>query len=229
MALGTIAGGTQIAGLQQIQDIDKDPKLSDDQKEKLKTHVYEKMAQEIIQVALPHGSQDLVLPLPPGLSWIGHKVLNHYQYFLPVILRKLGETLKSADQEHVDLLAHMKKASSDGETVAKAIQPLVGKIGAIVQEQIKEKGEAIASPEEKKKEDWLEAKLKDNPLLRSIVGQFLKDCGDSRRCSSFFRRPRRFYTLSSSMSWAIWSSMQTRVPFPVKPTNQSSRSFRTTS
>lgn len=173
IALGIQKGSDGFADFNTIQKIDQTPGLSAEQKEKQKSAVYRRISNHLIKAALPNGSGDLLLPLP-GFSKGLYKLIDWVA--MPYVLRQFAETLKSANQEHVELLAELKRVTRDGEAVAGKLSDMAR---ATVQDVLKEKGEVIEIPD-KQKEDWLERglELKSHPMLRAVLSQFLKDCGN---------------------------------------------------
>ncbi|MCE5318730.1 MAG: hypothetical protein LLG04_15385 [Parachlamydia sp.] len=190
MMLGSDVGGQEFAVLKKCEEIDQMPGLSDSEKEKAKSAIYNQIAEHLLQVGLPNGSRDLILPLPPGTPLVKSKIIDKIKEALVDSLRQLDGTLKSVNQEHVELLAELKKVSSDGEAVARK---LAGIARATVQGILEEKGEVIESSD-RKKEDWLEKnlELKSNPLLRGVLSQFLKDCGSAPEMKLLFQKADTF-------------------------------------
>lgn len=160
MRLGSNAGGQELAVLKKIEEIDRQTGLSETQKKKAKDAIYNQVTEHLLQVGLPHGAQDLNLPLPPGGSSLFYKYL--IKGYLPDFVRQMAETLKSANQEHVDLLEELKKVSSDGEAVAGKLAVMARET---VQNLLQEKGDNL-----------VEQERKSNPLLYGVLSQFLKDC-----------------------------------------------------
>ncbi|MCE5317692.1 MAG: hypothetical protein LLG04_10120, partial [Parachlamydia sp.] len=181
MALGSAVGSEELDGLKKLQDLEGSEheipgfyEISPDYEGR---SISEKMADKLLNVALPNGSSDLILP--PGiagsiLSWAGYELLG--SYLLPEMISKLNEKTTNINQYHVGFIGYLKEVSSDGEAVTTAIHPLIAKFAEWLQTKAKESGDTIS-----------------DPLLRGLVGPFLKESDHSSEMRLLLQKTDTFF------------------------------------